>query len=98
MLILSDVGTDVVNVDAAFAFSVGNLPDGTDVLIAYGPGVQTIIAAVGDRPRRALAAIVEAGKHPRHVLDLSDLLGPRPNLAVAKPGLVVPGNGQGRPS
>ena len=97
MLILSDMGTDAVNADNAFAFCTGNIPDGTDVLIAYGPGVQTILAAVGDRPKRALAAIVKARKEGWKLLDLADLLGPRPNLAVAKQGLVVPGNG-GRPS
>jgi hypothetical protein len=99
MLILNDTGTDAVNADVAFAFSIGNTPDGTDVLVAYGPGVNTILAAVGDRPKRAVEAIAKAHKEGWKLLDLLDLLGARPNIAVAKQGLIVPGNGQpGQPS
>lgn len=94
MLIISDTGTDVVNSDAAFVFSLAKASDQTDVLLAYGPGVQTVLAAMGDRPAKALEAIVKGIKERRHILDLNDLLGARPNLAVARPALVVPNGGK----
>lgn len=97
MLIVNDRGTDVVNTDNAFVFSVARTPDGTDVLLAYGPGVNTVLASLGDRPQRALLAIAKAHKEGWKLLDLADLLGPPPNIAIPRPGLVVPGNGEGRP-
>jgi hypothetical protein len=83
MLILSDMGTDVVNSDATFSFNIGQAKDGTTALVAHGLNVQVILAAVGDRPPRALEAIVKGVKERRHFLDLGELLGPRPNLAIA---------------
>lgn len=98
MLIVGDQGTDAINSEVSFSFSLGAMPDGTDVLVAYGPGVQTIIAAVGDRPRRALELILKAAKEGWKIVDLRDLLGERPDIAVAKARIVLPGNGEGRPS
>ncbi len=97
MFIVSDTGTDIINTEQAFSFNIGVLQDGTDVLVVYGPGVNCPIAAVGDRPQRALAAIVKAHKERWLFLDLGDLLGPRPNLTVAKPKIVIAGNGHGNP-
>jgi hypothetical protein len=89
MLIISDDHQAVVNSDNVFVFQLSVTNDGTDVLLAYGPGINTVLAGLGDRPLRALDAIVEAKNVD--VLDLSDLLGPRPNLAVAK--IALPPNG-----
>lgn len=94
MLIVSDTGTDLVNLDNVFAIALGTVADGTTVLMAHGPGVQTVLAAVGDRPKRAAEAIYQAYKQNWKVVDLNDLLGARPNLAVAKPALVVPNGGR----
>lgn len=92
MLIIGDQGTDVVNYDNVFSLSIGTLPDGTAVLIAYGHGAQIAVAAVGDRPNRALDHIVKAARENWKVCDLNDLLGTRPNLAVAK--AIVGTNGE----
>jgi hypothetical protein len=92
MLIIGDQGTDVCNADVTFSFSIGTIPDGTSVLVAYGLGAQIVLAAVGDRPNRALEAIVKARKENWKVLDLNDLLGTRPNLAIAK--AIVGKNGE----
>jgi len=99
MLIISDMGTDAVNSEAAFVFSLGANPkDGTTVLLAYGPGVNTILAAVGDRPERALEFIIKGHKEHWKLCDLRDLLGKRPDITVPQPKIVLPGNGEGRPS
>lgn len=84
MLIIGDQGTDVVNVENTFSFSIGQTNDGTAVLVAYGLGAQLILAAVGDRPNKALEAIVKARKENWKVCDLNDLLGTRPNLTIAQ--------------
>lgn len=84
MLIIGDQGTDVVNLENAFSLSIGVLQDGTSCLVAYGLGVNLVLAAVGDRPDRALDLIVKARKENWKVCDLNDLLGTRPNLTVAK--------------
>jgi hypothetical protein len=92
MLVISDMGTDVCNTDNAFTLSIGQMQDGTSCLVAYTTGLNIVLAAVGDRPNRALIAIVEGIKQRRHVLDLVELLGPRPNLAVAS--AIVGKNGE----
>jgi len=92
MLIIGDQGTDACNAENVFSLSIGAMPDGTAVLVAYGLGAQLVLAAVGDRPNRALEAIVKARKENWKVCDLNDLLGPRPNLAVAK--AIVGRNGE----
>jgi len=98
MLIVSDQGTDVVNSEVAFVFSMAAAQDGTAVLVAYGPGVNTVLAAVGDRPQRALETIVKAQKEGWKIVDLRGVLGERPDITVAKAKIVLPGNGEGRPS
>ena len=96
MLIVNDMGTDIINLEQAFSCSIGMTQEGMEILLAYGPaGVNCPLAAMGDRPVRALEAIVKAHKEGWKILDLHDLLGERPKLAVAQQRLVVPGNGQG---
>jgi hypothetical protein len=92
MMIIGDQGTDVCNSENTFSFSIGALPDGTTCLVAYGLGAQLVLAAVGDRPNRALEHIVTGFKQNWKVCDLNDLLGARPNLAVAK--AIVGKNGE----
>jgi hypothetical protein len=85
MIVISDLGTDIVNTENVFSISIGQATDGSTGLVAYGSGVQLVLAVVGDRPKRALVAIVEGIQQRRLVLDLVELLGPRPNLTVPKP-------------
>ena len=92
MLIIGDQGTDVVNYENVFSLSIGTMPDGMAVLVAYGLGAQVVVAAVGDRPNRALEFIIKARKEGWKVCDLNDLIGTRPNLAVAK--AIVGKNGE----
>lgn len=91
-MIISDIGTEVVNTDNLFSLCIGVTQEGMDVLLAFGPGVNVPLAGVGDRPHRALAAIVKKHKERALILDLNDLLGPRPNLAIAK--AIVGKNGE----
>jgi hypothetical protein len=92
MLIIGEQGTDLCNYENVFTFSIGTLKDGTPCLIAYGLGANIVVASVGDRPNRALEFIVEGRKQNWKVCDLNDLLGPRPNLAIAK--AIVNSNGE----
>lgn len=92
MLIVGDQGTDLCNYENVFTFSIGVLQDGTSCLIAYGLGANLVLAAVGDRPQRALEKIVEAHKQGWKVCDLHDLIGDRPNITVAK--AIISKNGE----
>jgi hypothetical protein len=92
MLIIGEQGTDLCNDENVFTFSIGTLKDGTDCLIAYGLGANIVLASVGDRPNRALEHIVKAHRENWKVCDLNDLLGTRPNLAIAKS--IVDSNGE----
>ena len=95
MLIVNDLGQDVVNLEEVFSCSIGTTAEGMAVLIAYSAGgVSCPLAGAGDRPVRALEAIAKAHKEGWKILDLHDLLGERPALTVAKQALIVP-NGQG---
>lgn len=96
MLIVGDQGDAAVNADEVFSFALGTMnQDGTAVLVAHAAaGMQIILAAVADRPRRALDAIVKAQKEGWKIVNLLDLLGPRPDLAVARTLDVVRANGQ----
>jgi hypothetical protein len=95
MLIINDMGDNAVNSDMAFSLTLGPSKEGTECLVAYGPGVTVVLAAVGDRPQRAFDAIVKGHKENWKIVDLRSLLGARPDLTIPK--LVVPGNGDGRP-
>lgn len=92
MLIINDSGTDVCNLENVFSLSLGQMQDGTTALVAYGAGLNLMLAAVGDRPTRALEAVVNGIKQNWKLCDLNDLLGPRPNLAIAK--AIVGKNGE----
>lgn len=92
MLIIGDRGDVVVNSDQVFSYVLGQTQDGTAILQAVIAGVQVILAAVGDRPTRATETIVKAHKENWKVCDLNDILGARPNLAVAK--TIVDTNGK----
>lgn len=89
MLIISDDGREVVRLEGVTTLSVTTLPDGSSALLAYAPGVTTRVARVGDRPEKALAAIVKGSKEGWKVVDLPDLIGAPPDLEI--PRLVLPG-------
>jgi len=94
VVIITDVGDAIVNFEEAFCLSVQQAPDGQMIVVAFGPGVQTIMTAGSEeRARQCLHAVVEAAKGNWKVLDLRDKLGQRPNLTVATPKIVLPGNG-----
>jgi hypothetical protein len=99
MLIVSDLGTEVVNTDQAFSFSIGQTPDGAYVLVAFGGGSWQTPIVVGSKERceRALGLITQGVKQRQHIVDLLGVLGQRPDIAVPQPKIVLPGNGEGRP-
>jgi len=100
MLIINDLGTEVVNADLVFAFSLTDTPDGGTVVLAQGVAQWRAIVAEGskDRCRKALNLITDGVKQRQHILDLVGVLGQRPDITVPQPKIVVPGNGDGRPS
>ena len=82
MLIVSDIGDAVVNFDQIIAVAIQQGPGGM-AAVAFGPGVQSILTVGSeDRVRRCLDLIARGVKERRHILDLRDELGQRPNLAV----------------
>lgn len=99
MLIVNDLGNEVVNSELVFAFSIIDTPEGANALLCQGVAQWRAAVCVGSRDRceRALAEIVKGVKERRHYLDLRDLLGQRPGLSVAQPRIIMPGNGQGMP-
>ena len=97
MLIRSDLGTELINADTQLSFCIGSAPDGQNAVIAVGGGMQTVLVVGSmDRCRRALDAIQAGVKQRQHIVDLLGLLGQRPDLTVAGPKIIRPGNGDGR--
>ena len=95
LIIITDVGDAVVNFEATFAVSLQQGPDGQMVVVAFGPGVQTVLTVGSeDRARQCLHHVGEAAKGNWKLLDLRDKLGQRPNLTVPKMQIVMPGDGQ----
>lgn len=91
MFVVSDDGRDAVNLDNAFALSIATLPDGEEGLVAFGPGIQTVLAKGSEHHvAAALHEIIEeiAIDPDRRVFDLREVsrVGPRPS----GPSLVVP--------
>ena len=97
MLIINDMGDNAVNSDMVFSFTLGPSKEGTECLVAYGPGLTVVLAAVGDRPQRAFDAIVKGHKENWKIVDLRSLLGARPDLSIPQARILRPGNGDGRP-
>jgi hypothetical protein len=97
MLVRSDTGFEVVNIDQTFAVNIGTTQEGAFVLVALGGGMQTpLVIGSKDRCQRALQAIQDGVKQRTHIVDLLGLLGQRPDLAIPQPQIIRPGNGDGR--
>lgn len=85
MIIISDTGADIVNAECAFAFAFGQHQTLGTVLIAWGPGVNTVMVAGSEkRLHDGLAQIRKGFKEGWKVCDLLDLLGERANLHTPK--------------
>jgi hypothetical protein len=100
MLIVNDLGNEVINADLVFAFSIRQTSEGQYALLAQGVAQWKSALTVGakDRCERALGLITQGVKQRQHIVDLLGVLGQRPDITVAQGGLIVPGNGEGRPS
>jgi hypothetical protein len=97
MIVVNDTGDSLVNYDSAFAIGMNHDPNspGITLVIAFGPGVTTVLTAGSEqRARECLEAIRKGIKQNWKILDLRDELGQRPNLDIPAPKIVVPGNGQ----
>ena len=99
MLIINDLGNEVVNSDLCFAISAIESPDGW-IVLAQGVAQWRSVIAAGSKDRcvKALTLITDGVKQRQHILDLVGILGQRPDIAVPQPKIVLPGNGEGRPS
>jgi len=99
MLIINDFGNEVVNSELVFAFTATETPEGW-IVLAQGVAQwrSVIVAGSKERCERTLKLITDGVRQRQHVLDLLGVLGQRPNIAVAQPKIVLPGNGEGRPS
>lgn len=94
MLIISDDGKDMVNFDVTFVVSTQPHPTAGLCAVAFGPGLNTVLTVGSEkRIRQCLDAVSKAVKENWKILDLRDILGQRPNLTVAQPQIVLPGNG-----
>ena len=100
MLVINDMGNEVLNADLVFAWSMGSMADGQAALIAQGMVNWQSAVVVGSKERceRALKLITDGVKQRQHIVDLVGVLGQRPEIAVPQPKIVLPGNGEGRPS
>jgi hypothetical protein len=98
MLIVNDLGTEVLNADLVFAFSLTESPEGW-VVLAQGVAQWRAVVVAGSRERceRTLKLITDGVKQRQHIVDLLGILGQRPDIAVAQAKIVLPGNGEGRP-
>ncbi len=105
MYIVNDLGQEMVNADSVFSFGILPTPEGPHVLLAFGVGTNqagpirtALVAGSKDRCEQAMAAIRKGVKDRQHIVDLLGLLGQRPDITVAQPSIILPGNGEGRPS
>jgi hypothetical protein len=103
MHIVNDLGTEMVNGDNVFSFAIGATPEGEFSLRAFsigtnqaGPIWTALTSGSKGRCEQALAHIRKGIKDRQHIVDLLGLLGQRPDIAVAQPRIVLPGNGDGR--
>lgn len=104
MHIVSDLGTEMVNSDNVLSIQISPSQGGGFGLIALsvganqaGPIYIPLVVGSKERCEQALAAIRKGIKDRQHIVDLLGLLGQRPDITVAQPGIVLPGNGQGLP-
>lgn len=104
MLIVNDLGTEVLNADNVFSFGILEAPDGNTVLMAFAPALSqsgplqtALVVGTKDRCQRALKLITDGVKQRQHIVDLLGVLGQRPDIAVPQQKIVLPGNGEGRP-
>ncbi len=104
MYVVNDLGQELLNIDNVFSVGILDGPEGS-MLMAFGPGLnqagplRTVITAGSkERCEQALAHIRKGIKDRQHIVDLLGLMGQRPEIAVAQPRIVLPGNGEGRPS
>ena len=105
MHIVNDLGQEMVNGDTVFSFAIVPTQEGAFALLAFsiganqgGPIRTPLTIGSKDRCEQALAAIRKGIKDRQHIVDLLGLLGQRPDLTVAQPQILLPGNGEGRPS
>jgi hypothetical protein len=98
MLIVNDLGNEVVNSDLVFAITVVETPEGW-IVLAQGVAQwrSVIVAGSKERCQRALKLITDGVKQRQHILDLVGILGQRADITVPQPKIVLPGNGEGRP-
>jgi hypothetical protein len=96
MLIVNDIGNEVVNSELVFALTVVETPEGW-IVLAQGVAQWRSVLAAGskDRCQRALKLITDGVKQRQHIVDLVGVLGQRPEIAVPQPKIVLPGNGEG---
>jgi hypothetical protein len=103
MLIVNDLGSEVLNADHVFSFAILGAPDGNTVLMAFAPAVNqqgplntALVVGTKDRCQRALKLITDGLKQRQHLVDLLGVLGQRPDITVPQSKIVLPGNGEGR--
>jgi hypothetical protein len=100
MYIVNDMGQEMVNGDNVFSFAIVPADQGSFGLLAFsvganqaGPIRTPLVVGSKDRCEQALAAIRKGIKDRQHIVDLLGLLGQRPDITVAQPRIVLPGNG-----
>jgi len=104
MLIVNDLGSEVLNADNVFSFGIVDTPDGGCALVAFGPALNqggplhaALVVGTRDRCQRALKLITDGVKQRQHIVDLIGVLGQRPDITVPQQRIMLPGNGEGRP-
>jgi hypothetical protein len=94
MYVVNEDGSAAVNLEQARVVGFGtNNSTGEAVLIAIlEPNWHVSLASGGDRPKRAAEEIMRAYRSGKRLLDLNDLLGDRPDIAMPS-GIILP-NGE----
>ena len=104
MIIVDDLGHELVNSDNVFTYQIRPAGDGSVSLVAFAPVIGPSGALVAELTRgskerceKALDAVKRGLAKDAALVDLIGILGERPKVTVPPPKLIVPGNGDGHP-
>ena len=102
MYVIGDDGQGMVNGDNVYSFGIV-ASQTAFALVAFstaanqnGPIFTPLVIGSKERCEQALAAVRKGIKDRALIVDLLGLLGQRPDLTVASPQIIRPGNGDGR--
>lgn len=96
MYVINEAGSGAINLDRCASIGFGtNDQTGEAVLLVQDGSMNYPLASGGDRPQRAMEAVMKALQSGKRVIDLHDLLGTKPNITIPSSIIIPPNGGKG---